>query len=243
MNTAPHDDPPPSSRYREVTRRLFLRRAAQAVGAAAVLPWLTSCGGDAEVFATTTTVPGDEPQAQAAVSSSTAAPTTTSTTTSTTTTTATPDTGSVVAGEAVIAFSYVAAETSGRVLNPYVAVWIEDSGGELVNTVALWFLQSQKGLRWLDDLRRWYSVDGTDQTIDQISSATRTPGDYTVVWDLTDDQGLPVVSGEYYICIEAAREHGPYSLIREPVTLSPDLGSVELTDDGELQNAVISLNA
>lgn len=83
-----------------------------------------------------------------------------------------------------------------------------------MNTLALWFLQSQKGLRWLGDLRRWTSTDGSDATI-SISGATRTPGEYALEWDMSNIDGTAVIEGTYYVCIEAAREKGPYSLIRE----------------------------
>jgi hypothetical protein len=125
------------------------------------------------------------------------------------------------------------------VSNPYIAVWIEDGAGDLVDTVALWFLQRQEGLRWLTDLRRWYNVDGSQQAIDTVSSATRRPGDYMLSWGMTDMDGAPVEAGEYYVCIESAREHGPYSLIRSAVTIEAGMGSVELPADGELSNATV----
>jgi len=139
----------------------------------------------------------------------------------------------------LIAFTYAA--SGGRVRNPYVAVWVEDEAGELVDTVALWFKQSQKGLRWLSDLRRWYSVDGSSATVDTVSSATRTPGSYQVAWDVTDLDGNQVPAGQYYVCIEAAREHGPYSLIREAITLAEGMAATDLADDGELSAASVAL--
>ena len=140
----------------------------------------------------------------------------------------------------VVRFTYAAAD-SERVRNPYIAVWIEDAEGELVDTIALWFLQSQKGTRWLNELQRWSSVDGSSTTIDTVSSATRTPGDYALTWDLTDADGRPVPAGDYHVCIESAREHGPYSLIREQVTLGDGDVTTELPPDGELRDATIDL--
>jgi len=226
------------SRYAEVTRRMFLRRAAQAAGALAVLPLISACGDDSTVFATSTTL-ADAPTSAGATTRG--AESTSTTTLAPTTTTVAPGTSAVGAAtdEIVIAFTYAAAG-GGRVQNPYVAVWVEDANGELVATVALWFLQSQKGLRWLTDLRRWYSVDGSTTAIDTLSSATRTPGDYKVSWDMSDIDGGEAVAGEYYVCIEAAREHGPYSLIRQVVTLGAGMDTVQLADDGELTDASVT---
>lgn len=125
--------------------------------------------------------------------------------------------------------------------NPYVAVWVEDREGELVATVALWFLQSEKGLKWLSDLRRWSTVDGSDAAISAISSATRPPGQYSVIWDGTDTDGSLVPQGEYYIAIESAREKGPYSLIREPITLGAEPFTQAIEPEGELTDAAVSL--
>ena len=117
-------------------------------------------------------------------------------------------TGVLEGAELVVDFTYTAEGTSGGgVKNPYVAVWVEDRAGELVATIALWFLQSEKGPKWLSDLRRWATVDGSDATIDAISSATRRPGEYSVLWDGTDTDGNLVAQGDYYIAIESSREH------------------------------------
>jgi hypothetical protein len=226
------------SRYEEVTRRMFLRRAARAAGALAVLPLISACGDDSSAFATSTTLAGAPTSAGSTTGGTESTPATTAAPTTTTVAQETSGVGAVT-DEIVIAFTY-AASSGGRVQNPYVAVWVEDSNGELVATVALWFLQTQKGLRWLTDLRRWYSVDGSTTAIDTLSGATRTPGDYKVSWDMTDVDGGEVVAGEYYVCIEAAREHGPYSLIRQAVTLEAGMDPVHLVDDGELTNASVT---
>jgi hypothetical protein len=139
-----------------------------------------------------------------------------------------------------VRFTYKVATSGGRVNNPYVAVWIEDTSGALVDTLGLWYLQSQKGTRWLNELRRWYSVDGSTDT---TSSATRTPGDYALVWDLKDSEGQTVAPGSYFVCIEAAREHGPYSLIRQSFTLGATPFKTDLPAQGELTNASISYPA
>ncbi len=221
------------SRFEEVSRRAFLKRSTT-LGAALLVPsWLlAACSGSEDVFASTTT-------ASLAATSTTAGDSTT--TAQETTSSLSSDSATIpLSAEMLINFSYSTISTQGPVKNPYVAVWIEDSQAELAATVALWFLQSQKGLKWLSDLRRWYSVDGTQQSVDTISSATRTPGDYSVVWDGTGPSGLPVIAGDYFVCIEAAREHGPYSLIREQLTVGSEGFDLALADDGELANASVT---
>lgn len=222
------------SRYRELSRRAFLRKSA-AIGLAAAIPssLLAACGSDADVFAgSDTTAP-----------TSTAANSTTSTSTTTTAaTTTTPVDASLPEGaEVVVNFTYDADSSGAGVKNPYVAVWVEDEAGDLVATVALWFLQSQKGLKWLSDLRRWATIDGSDATIDAVSSATRVPGEYSVVWDGTTASGDRAEQGTYFIAIESAREHGPYSLIREPITLGDAPFSQMLSGEGELTDAAVAL--
>ncbi|MEZ5256334.1 MAG: DUF2271 domain-containing protein [Ilumatobacteraceae bacterium] len=49
-----------------------------------------------------------------------------------------------------------------------------------------------------------------------------TAGDYSVSWNGTSYDGTLVPQGTYYLCIEAAREHGPYELIREPITVGAE---------------------
>jgi hypothetical protein len=219
------------SRYAAVSRRAFLRRVA---GAGVAVMGVAACGhDDAAVFAEGGGSGGGPTSTAESTVPAAAEPTTTDEPTTT-------EAPAGVQGEMVVRFTYAAA-ASQRVRNPYIAVWIEDADGELVDTVALWFLQSQKGMRYLNELQRWSSVDGSSTTIDTVSSATRTPGDYALTWDLTDAAGRPVAAGDYHVCIEAAREHGPYSLVRGQVTLGDGDVTTELTPDGELSDATIDL--
>ena len=193
-------------------------------------------------------------------------PTTTTTTTAPTTTTTAPTTSEpatsesvdgetaapefsgvpAVAGEMVISFTYTRA-LGGKLESPYVAVWIEDDQGFLVETVALYYQQERRGARWLDHLDRWFLVDtqriaaGGASNFAAISSATRQPGTYDVAWDgLSNGELTP--AGHYYVCIESAREDGPYSLIREPFELTGSLTRTVLPDEGELSAASVLIN-
>jgi FAD:protein FMN transferase len=122
--------------------------------------------------------------------------------------------------ELEVAFEINKPEGGRRYQRPYVAVWLEDANGKPVRTLSLWF-QTGKGNRWLPDLKRWFkaeefrkSGDGGDLTA-TLSGPTREPGTYKLVWDGKNDKKTLVDQGEYFLCIEAAREHGTYQLIRE----------------------------
>ena len=106
-----------------------------------------------------------------------------------------------------------------RYRRPYVAVWVEDADRFPVRTLALWFQKP----RWLPELKSWYHADqvrnlaeGTDLST-TVSSATRSPGKYTLRWDGKDNAGKPVKPGKYTIMIEATREHGTYGLIKQEI--------------------------
>lgn len=246
--------PSDRSRFELVTRRAFLERAAL-VGAAA--GFLAACGAndDAKVFAGATSTAAESAASTAAAATSAAAqPSTTaaarpagSTAAAAETTVPIPAGDPLPAGaELQIAFTFAAASAGGRpARNPYIAVWIEDANGRMVQTVSLW-LQSGKGEKWWRDLTRWYKLDtaraagGGPSTAETVTGATRTAGDYTVAWDGNDYAGARVGQGTYYVCIEAAREHGPYQLIREKLALGTAPVQQALTAKGELTAATVS---
>lgn len=134
-------------------------------------------------------------------------------------------------------FTFAAAAGGGRgpARNPYIAVWIESTGEEMVSTLAIWHMQQNE--RWLHELKRWYTVSGGFEV---NTGPTRVPGTYSLQWDGVGREGAKVPSGNYYLCIEAAREHGPYELIREPVVLGAEAVSKQLTPQGELTAASVS---
>lgn len=130
-----------------------------------------------------------------------------------------------------IAFEIIAPD-GFRYKPPYVAVWLENSQGLPIHTLALWFEQSNKGSRWLNELKRWYRSGNLEST---VSSPTRLPGRYNLAWDGKDNKGNLVNQGEYYICIEMAREHGPYQLFREKLNLNSSALKRSFTPEGELK--------
>lgn len=247
--------PSPVSRFDVVSRRAFLQRSLVAGAALAAVPVLGACGqSDAEVFATDagTSGAGTTDAGTTGGASGTAASTTT--VGAETTVAAASDTTAAATGagaawpagaELVVDFTFSPESGGRRIENPYVAVWIEDEAEALVQTVVLW-MKTGKGLRWLPDLKRWYALDqeridaGGEDLVDTISSATRAAGDYSVMWDGTDLDGGLVAQGTYHVCIEAAREHGPYELIRQAVTIGDQAFTTELAPDGELTAASVT---
>ncbi|MFC4427575.1 DUF2271 domain-containing protein [Deinococcus navajonensis] len=111
----------------------------------------------------------------------------------------------------------VATQAGGRVKRPYVAVWMEDAQGNTVRNLTVWVQQNRRNPRWVAELRRWTRQNS--DLLDTVSSATRNPGTYAVAWDGKTDRGAQAPQGTYYVCVETAREHGPYSLVREKLTV------------------------
>ncbi len=221
----------PPLRFPSTLRRSRLAHLA-AVGALAVLP--VACGADND--------------AQALGGGTSSSGSGASTTAPTVATSGSAADGSAVTGspaaapapadaELVVDFTYTAGASQGggpgggRVRNPYIAVWVEDRSGNLIQTVALWYDQSPRGDRYLQDLRSWVAASGGEAT---SSGATRAAGSYSVAWDGTDLDGNPVPEGEYTLYVESAREHGPYSITSAPILIGPQGSSVSLADNGEL---------
>jgi len=173
---------------------------------------------------------------------------TTSQMTSTTTSATSPGAGALPAGGTMaVSFTYEQ-QSGGKNVPPYIAVWIENDAGSLLRTVALWYQQFGRGERWLPDLARWYNVDrdrmaaGGSSNVDAISGPTRGPGSFQVAWDGAID-GATAQPGRYFVCVESARERGPYSLIREPIDLNGMTMQQGLSNDGELVNASVTVSA
>ncbi|MFO0909710.1 MAG: DUF2271 domain-containing protein [Isosphaeraceae bacterium] len=128
---------------------------------------------------------------------------------------------------------------------PYVAVWVEDKDGLTARTLVLWLMARQPGPRWHPDLKRWYRDDQVRKLADDanlietISRPTRPPGKYSITWDGKDDHGKPLPPGAYTLCIEAAREHGTYQLMRKDVTIADAPFTEELKGNVEIKGATL----
>ena len=232
------------SRYATVSRRTLIKGSAVA-GFAALLPGMgCSSNDDKSVFSTTSTSPAGSATTDTAASI--AAPVTPESTATpaisaeTTTATDAPAAGGFP-GQLAIDFTYTVAESGRRIHNPYIAVWIEDADGNLLTTLSLWYQERER--KYLNDLKRWMTGErarldaGGADVVGAVSGPTRVAGTYSLVWNGTIDDGSIAPSGDYYVCIEAAREKGPYELIRESVTINGEAFSTTFPDNGELSNA------
>ena len=119
---------------------------------------------------------------------------------------------------------------------PYVAVWVEDKDHFPVRTVNVWFDK----YRYLNELRAWYrddrlrSMSEGKEIAGSISSATRSPGKYSFKWDGKDNAGKLVKAGRYTVLVEAAREHGGYTLDRHQFDFDGQPAQAQLPPDAEL---------
>ena len=218
------------SRYELVSRRAMLKGSIL-FGTLALAPGLACSSSGNDVLATSSST---TTAAKANAPSTTTAATVTGPTLPT-------------EGQLTVNFSFAPVAGGGRVNNPFVAVWIEDATGALLRTVSLWFKASES--KYVNELRRWYSVDrarvakGGADTMRTISGATRVAGTYSVTWDGKNNDGVLATQGNYFVCIEAAREHGPYELIRESITIGSTAFQKQLPPSGELTAASVAFVA
>ena len=136
-----------------------------------------------------------------------------------------------------VAFT-VATKATGRVKRPYVAVWIEDAQGKTIRNLTVWVQQNRLNPRWLAELRRWTRENSG--LVSTVSSATRNPGSYAVAWDGKTARGTAAPQGDYYVCVESAREHGPYGLVRQKVTLGASAFQKDLGSSGDIEAVRVS---
>jgi len=94
-----------------------------------------------------------------------------------------------------------------KIASNQLAVWIEDSNGNFINTIFVTKFTGQGGYsqrkesipHWVVK-SKWKNAD--KKTVDAVSKATQKPGINSIVWDCLDSKGKPVTSGEYYYFIE-----------------------------------------
>ncbi len=128
-----------------------------------------------------------------------------------------------------------------RTRRPYVAIWIEDKDKFPVKTISLWVEKP----KWIPDLKAWYHDDrlrnmaeGSDLT-SSFTSATRAPGKYTMKWDGKDNAGKLVKAGKYSVCLEVAREHGTYQIIRQEMDFNGNPKQITLNGNTEVASASV----
>ncbi|WP_415891112.1 DUF2271 domain-containing protein [Neptuniibacter sp. SY11_33] len=122
---------------------------------------------------------------------------------------------------------------------PFVAVWVEQKGQrKAVSTISVWFDDK----KWLKDIRRWWRKAGRyGQAVDGVTGATRAPGGYTLKWDGTDNQGKELPEGEYTLYLEAVREHGDRTLLKQKIALGKGQQVYKLDAGAELGPVNISI--
>ena len=243
MFPSPNSTRTANFRYFQTLRRSHLARLA-ALGALVVIPTACAQPSDAQEFAgSDITVVTNAPVASSDTAATTTSdlPTSTSTSVPATTTTEAPPvalSGFPVGGEMSVDFTYAA--NGGRIRNPYIAIWVEDTNGNMVSTISVWY-QSNRS-QYLNHLSSWAnSFRNSPSTYSPTTGATRGAGSYSVVWDGTDTSGSPVVAGDYVLYVEAAREHGPHSITSTPITIDGNGFTVSLSDSGELANLSATL--
>lgn len=79
--------------------------------------------------------------------------------------------------------------------------------------------------------------DTDKSALNTVSSATRSPGKYTIKWDGKDDHGNLIKPGTYTIIIEGAREHGTYQLMRQNVLWNGTPQHFDLPGNVEIASA------
>jgi hypothetical protein len=134
--------------------------------------------------------------------------------------------------KATVSWTYAA--SGGMARNPYMAVWIEDSTGAYVKTLALY--HRANGDNWLDSLSSWYASSGGADT---TTSGTVPAGSYTATWDGSAATGGQADQGSYYVCVESAVEHGSESLVRQRVTFGTSSSKTTLSPTGSIAEAAV----
>ncbi len=220
----PEDEPTPLPLFERAISRRALLGGAALLGVALTVPTVAcgSSGGDSKAFASTSTTEGP---------STTASPGTTTAPSGGGTAAAIP------AGATVTTDFTYAVSGGGFAKNPYIAVWVQTASGQFVDTVSLWY-QSGRGQKYLNDMRAWITASGGKDL--SMSSATRNAGSYSVVWDGNDASGARAPQGDYVICIECAREKGPYQEITVPISIASGPSSANGADKGELSKVSVT---
>lgn len=119
---------------------------------------------------------------------------------------------------------------------PYVAVWLENDKGKPVRTLSVWGNNS----RYQKDLTHWWKFARSDTNlIMSVTRATRPPGQYQLVWDGCDDEGIHVAQGTYKVVIEVHREYGQHIRQMGDIECRADRTSVTLAKTPETEEATV----
>jgi len=124
--------------------------------------------------------------------------------------------------QVTITLPLTAARSSKR---PYVAVWVDDSSGNLVRVLAVWGDNSKY---WSELSTVWNHVHGKADQFRAVTRATRPAGKYELVWDGLNNEHNPVPPGSYRITVETNQEHGTYAKQAGTITVGDSPTTVTL---------------
>ncbi len=109
-------------------------------------------------------------------------------------------------GKVTAAFTY--ARQRGSASNQF-AVWVEDMNGVLQRTLYATEFTVEGGYEYRPDsiplwVERSELAAMTEDETDAVTGATPREGELSYVWDLTDETGATVPSGEYRVLVEGS---------------------------------------
>lgn len=138
---------------------------------------------------------------------------------------------------------------SGRGSNQY-AVWIENSGGEVVKTLFVTKFTADGGYSYRQNcVPLWLSKakpsEHSKEEIDAYTGATPSTGIHTYMWDFTDSQGNRVKDGEYYFFVEGTLINTSTVIFKgsfnkntkeQLIESKPEFNSEDITNKGMLKS-------
>jgi thiamine biosynthesis lipoprotein len=135
--------------------------------------------------------------------------------------------------QVTITIPLTAARSSKR---PYVAVWVDDSSGNLVRVLAIWGDNSkyEKDLSTL-----WDHVHGKIDQFRSVTRATRPAGKYDLAWDGLNNEHKPVPPGSYRITVETNQEHGTYAKQMGTITVGDSPATVTLPSTANFDSVLV----
>jgi len=122
---------------------------------------------------------------------------------------------------------------------PYLAIWVSDADSRPIKNLLL--LGSED--RWARTNSVWWSRVGRRRVVplSNVTRPTREPGKYNLAWDGRDDDGNIILQGEYYLMVEASREHGGHTYLSIPFSLEEGVSDYELKGEDELGDLRLSV--
>lgn len=131
----------------------------------------------------------------------------------------------------------IAQPKSSKYRRPYVAIWIEDSGGKVARFLTVWGPQ----VKYQRDMRTFWQVSkqAVEKDIDAVTRATRPPGEYKIIWDGLDNAGKPLPAGDYTIQIDVAREHGTRVSMKKAVACKAAAVTEKIAGNTEIESVVL----